>query len=287
MFFKIDKKTFFRKFMAVLIGDAISAVGLVFFLKPNHMIAGGIEGISVLIEYLTQIPLGLLIVLFNLPILALAIFLLDRDFAFFSVVSIFTMSGYVTLYEYILPNFAITNNIVLACIYGGLFKGIGVGLQFRNGASTGGLDIIAAIMKRYYNISIGNVLLGLNFFIIGFSAFIFNIDKALYTFVALAITYRIIDIVQMGVGKQKQVIIVSKKDNEIAKQIQDITKRGVTYLSGEGAYEHYNFKVMYIVCKPRELVTIKKIALELDPEVFITISDTSEIVGKGFRKIEI
>ena len=229
----------------------------------------------------------MLILVFNLPILVLAIFLLDRDFAFFSVISIFTLSGYVTLYEYILPGFSVTQNVVLACIYGGLFRGIGVGIQFRNGASTGGLDIIAAIMKKYYNISIGKVLMAINFFIIGFSAFIFDVDKALYTFVALAITYKIIDIVQMGVGKQKQVIIISKNDKEIAKEIQEEIRRGVTYLEGEGAYEHHKFKVMYIVCKPRELVTIKKIALDLDPHVFLTISDTSEIVGKGFRKIEI
>lgn len=286
--FKIDKRNFKRKLGAVLIGDAISAFGLVFFLKPNHMIAGGIEGISVLIEYLTGFPLGLLVLLFNLPLLVLSVFLLDKEFSIFSIISIFVLSGYISLYELIIPKgFAITDNVVLACVYGGLLRGIGIGLLFRNGASTGGLDIVAAIMKTYYNMALGNVMIALNCFIIGLSAIIFDVDRALYTFIALMMTYKIIDRVQMGVGKQKQVFIISEHEIEIAENIQKQLSRGVTFLRGEGAYKHHQMRIMYVVCTPRELVYVKKIVEKIDANAFVTISDTSEIVGKGFRKIEI
>lgn len=285
---KINKRTFIRKLLSVLIGDCISALGLVYFLKPNQMIAGGIEGISVIVEHLTGIPLGLLVFTLNLPLLILGVFLLDKEFSFFTTISIFVLSGYISLFEFLMPdNYAVTHNVVLACIYGGVLRGIGAGILFRNGTSGGGIDIIGAITKRYYNISIGNMLMFLNCIIIGVSAYIYSIDRALFTLVALFICYQVIDRLQMGVGKQKQVIIISDIGEQIAHIIQNDIARGVTYFSGEGAYEKNKFKILYVVCTPRELVKVKNIVKENDDKAFLTVSDTSEIEGRGFRKIEI
>lgn len=285
---RIDKKTFLRKLLSVLVGDCISAFALVFFLKPNQMIAGGIEGLSVIIEHLTNIPLGLLVLILNLPLLLVGIFLLDKEFSFFSAVSIFVLSGYISIFEYFKPvDYTITSNIVLACLYGGMIRGIGAGILFRNGTSAGGLDIVGAIMKKHYNISIGNMLLLLNCFIIGISAKIYSVDRALFTLIALFISYQVIDRLQMGVGKQKQVFIISDKSKEIAQKIQEEVVRGVTFLEGEGAYENHKFKILYVVCTPRELVLVKNIVKEIDAKSFLTVSDTSEIQGRGFRKIEI
>lgn len=288
MNFKINRKTFLRKLSSVLVGDAISAFALVFLLKPNQMISGGIEGISIIIENITGLNLGLLVLILNLPLLILGIFLLDKEFTFFSAISIFVLSSYISFFEFLKPvDFALTNNIVLAALYGGVIRGIGAGILFRNGTSAGGLDIVGAIMKKHYNIAIGNMLLILNLFIIGVSALIFTIDRALFTLVALFISYRVIDKIQMGVGQQKQVFIVSNKSEEIAHLIQEKVERGVTFLEGEGAYENKKFKILYVVCSPRELVQIKNIVREVDKKSFLTVTDTSEIQGRGFRRIEI
>lgn len=285
---RINRKTFLRKLLSVLVGDCISAFALVFLLKPNQMIAGGIEGLSVIIEHVTGIPLGLLVLILNLPLLLVGIFLLDKEFSFFSAISIFVLSGYISLFEYIIPEgFAITNNIVLACLYGGVIRGTGAGILFRNGTSAGGLDVVGAIMKKHYNISIGNMLLVLNIFIIGLSAKIYSVDRALFTLIALFISYQVIDKIQMGVGKQKQVFIISEESEKIAEVIQKDVVRGVTFLEGEGAYENHKFKILYVVCTPRELVKIKNIVKEIDEKSFLTVSDTSEIEGRGFRRIEI
>ena len=285
---RIDRKTFLRKLLSVLVGDAISAFALVFFLKPNQMIAGGIEGLSVIIEHLTGIPLGLLVLVLNLPLLIVGIFLLDKEFSFFTAISIFVLSGYISLFEFLKPeDLAITKNIVLACLYGGCIRGVGAGILFRNGTSAGGLDIVGAIMKKHFNISIGNMLLILNCFIVGVSAFIYSVDRALFTLVALFISYQVIDKLQLGVGRQKQVLVISEKSQEISNKIQSDVLRGVTFLDGEGAYENHKFKILYIICTSRELVKVKNIVKEIDPQSFLTVSDTSEIQGQGFRKIEI
>ena len=286
--FKMNKKEFMRKLFSIIIGDGLAAFALVFFFKPNQMISAGVDGLSVMIEYLTGIPLGLLILLFNIPLMILALKFLDLEFSVFTIISIFALSGSITLFEYIKPEgFAMTNEVVLASVYGGIIKGIGAGIVFKSKACSGGFDIVAAIIKKYYNIAIGNVLFLINLFIVGISAFVYSPDRAMYTLIALGISFKIVDIIQQNVGKQKQVFIISSKNKEIAHEIQEQTTRGVTFLDGEGAYESRDLQVIYLICSARELVKVKNIVEGEDEKAFIAVSDTAEIQGRGFKSIAI
>lgn len=286
--FNFDKKEVVGKFLSIIIGDSLIAASIVFFLKPNLMVSSGVNGIAIMIEYLFGLPLGLLIFLLNVPLMFLSIKFLDKEFSIFTVFSIFISSVAVSLFESLAPKgFAVTNEIMLAAIYGGIVKGLGVGILFKNNASSGGFDILAAIFKKKYNIAIGEVLLLVNFFIIGASAFIYTPDKAMYTLISLALSFKIGDIIQTKVGRQKQVFIISEKNEEIAHLIQEKVARGITYLDGEGGYENKDVKVIYLICTSRELIQVKKLVEREDKKAFIAISDTAEISGRGFEKIAI
>lgn len=286
--FSFDRKEVIGKFLSIIIGDSLIAASIVFFLKPNLMISSGVNGIAIMIEYLFGIPLGLLIFLLNIPLMLLSIKYLDKEFSIFTIFSIFISSVAVSFFERIIPDgFAATKEIMLAAIYGGVVKGLGIGILFKNNASSGGLDILAAIFKKKYNIALGQVLLFVNCLIIGASAFIYSPDKAMYTLIALAIAFKIGDIIQTKVGKQKQVFIISKENEKIAHLIQEKVSRGITYLDGEGGYENKDVKVIYLICTPRELIQVKNLIEKEDKKAFIAISDTAEISGRGFEKIVI
>lgn len=285
---KTNKKDFLKKIPVIILGDALAAFALVFFFKPNQMISAGVDGLSVMIEYLTGIPLGLLILMFNIPLLIMAVKLLDMEFSILTVISVIALSGSITFFEYIKPDdFAFTHEVMLACVYGGIVKGIGAGIVFKRNACSGGFDIIAAIMKKYFNIAIGNMLLVINLFIVSLSAFVYSPDRAMYTLMALGLSFKIVDLIQARVGHQKQIFIISEKNTDIAKKIQSKIERGVTYLDGSGAYKNHDVKVIYLICTSRELIQVKNIVKSEDDKAFIAVSDTAEIDGRGFKKIAI
>ncbi len=282
------RRTMLRKFIAIAVGDFVSAFALVHLLKAHQMLAGGVNGISIIVEHVTGIPVGTMILLLNLPLIVLGLIYLNKQFMFFTIISIFLYSGYVTLFTKMFPpDFYITHDVLLAAIFGGVITGIGSGINFRNGTSTGGFDIVGAIMKKKFNLSIGNVLLFCNFFIVMTSAYYFSIDKALYTILSMAVTYTILDRIQLGVGKQKQIFIISKEHEKIAEIIQFKLDRGVTYVEGEGAWSGDREKIIYCIATARQVVRIRQYVDEIDPKAFMAVSDTVEIHGKGFKKMEI
>lgn len=285
---KIFKQTFISKFFAVLIGCLFVTISFVLVLRPNHMISGGVNGISVLIESVTGIKLSLLVLVLNLPLLIIGLIMLSKEFIFFTILSTLFTTFYVYVLTGIFPHdFAITKDPFLACVIGGILSGVGNGITFRYGTSTGGFDIIGAIAKKYYNINIGTGLLALNGAVIGASAYIFSIDRALYTLVAYIIAYSLVDKIHLGVGKQKQILIISSKYEEITDMIQHKISRGVTLIDAEGAYKHKKLKLIYCIATPLQLVKIKNFIKAIDPHAFVTVCETVEIQGSGFKKIEI
>ena len=285
---EFKKKEFVGKILSILFANALTAFALVFFIKPLQMISGGVNGIAIIIEYLTSIPLGLLVFILNIPLIIISVKLLDREFSLYTIISIFSLSAIISIFEGIKPSgFMMTNDIILGCIYGGVIRGIGSGILFKNNSSSGGFDIIAASIKKYYNISIGRVSLLVNLVIVGISAFIFTPNKAMYTLISLAISYKISDLIQLNVGKQKQVFIISSKNEIIAKSIQEKLSRGITYFEGKGGYENKDVQVIYLICSARELVQVKDLIEEKDKKAFVAVSDTAEIKGRGFKEIVI
>lgn len=282
-----NRRNILRKFYSVIIGNFLCAAALLLFLRPGEMIGGGIGGISVLLNAVTGIPVGLTVFLLNLPLIVLGLFYLDRSFIFFSTVSIFLFSGYLSLFEVLSTRITVTQDVLLSCIFGGVINGLGMGIMFRNGTCQGGLDIVAAFCRKKWGIQIGSALLTVNGIIITISARIYSLDRALYTLVALFVAYQVLDKIQMGVGRQKQVFILSDHDEEITRYIQQRLHRGVTYLKGMGAYSHHPIKVIYCITSTQQFVQLRRNVKNIDPDAFIAVSETVEVQGRGFKKMEV
>lgn len=283
----IFSKTFQRKLLSVIVCTLIVSFSIVYIIKPNLLISGGLTGLSILTSNVTGISLPLLIFILNIPTSVLSFFFLDRDFTFFSTLSILLLSVFSSFYQKILPGFYLTKEPILACIFGGLLNGIGMGIAFRNGTSTGGLDIVAAILKKKFNISIGSVLMGINFIIVSSLGYFFSIDKVLFTLILMFINYNVVDKIQLGVGKQKQVLAISEKNEEIAREIYKEVHRGATYIKGITSYKKKDVYILYVVCSSKQLVKIRQIIKEIDPDAFVAVSDTSEILGNGFKELSV
>lgn len=283
----IFSKTFGRKLLSVIICNLITAFSITYIIKPNLLISGGLTGLSILTSNVTGISLPLLVFFLNIPTSFLSLFFLDRDFTFFSTLAIFLLSLFISFYEKLMPGFFLTKEPILACIFGGLLNGIGAGIAFRSGTSTGGLDIIAAILKKNFNITIGNVLMGINFIIVSCLGYLYSIDKVLFTLILMFINYSVIDRIQLGVGKQKQVLIISDCNEEIAREIHEETNRGATYIKGITSYMKKDVHILYVVCSSRQLVKVRQIIKRKDPGAFVTVSETSEILGNGFKELSI
>lgn len=283
----IFSKTFQRKLLSVIVCTLIVSFSIVYIIKPNLLISGGLTGLSILTSNVTGISLPLLIFILNIPTSVLSFFFLDRDFTFFSTLSILLLSIFASFYQKILPGFYLTKEPILACIFGGLLNGIGMGIAFRNGTSTGGLDIVAAILKKKFNITIGSVLMGINFIIVSSLGYFFSIDKVLFTLILMFINYNVVDKIQLGVGKQKQVLAISEKNEEIAREIYKEVHRGATYIKGVTSYKKKDVYILYVVCSSKQLVKLRQIIKEIDPDAFVSVSDTSEILGNGFKELSV
>ncbi|MGF0096622.1 YitT family protein [Peptoniphilus sp. SGI.035] len=283
----IFSKTFGRKLLSVIVCNIILAFSIVYIIKPNLLISGGLTGTSILISNVTGLSLPMLIFLLNIPTSILSMFFLDRDFTFFSTLSILLLSLFASFYQKIAPDFYLTKEPILACVFGGILNGTGMGIAFRNGTSTGGLDIVAAILKKKFNITIGSVLMGINFIIVSSLGYFFTFDKVLFTLILMFINYNVVDKIQLGVGKQKQILIISEKNEEIAKEIHKEIHRGSTFINGVTSYKRKDVYILYVVCSSRQLVKVRQIIKEYDPEAFVSVSDTSEILGNGFKELSV
>lgn len=279
---------FIKKIFFIIIACLLSSVAVNAFFVPNKMLSGGVSGIAILIQYITEgnIPSGVSLFIINIPVFLLAFKRVDKEFAIMSFISMLILSFTLTFTRGI-TKYLIVDDILLAAIFGGILNGIGMGILFRNRASQGGLDIIAVIIRRKYNLNIGTGLMFLNTFIILFSSLLFGYRPALYTLISLFVGYKVLDNVRTGLNIMKNVIIISDKEEEIAERIIAKLGRGVTFLEGQGAYTHKDKKIIYTIVTSTEVAKIKEIVDELDPFAFITINEVVEVVGRGFKDIDI
>lgn len=272
------------KLVTILLGNFICAFAFNALLIPNQLLSGGVTGIAIMLHYIIDLPLGLMIFLLNLPIFMVGAKIIDKKFVFYSFISMVTFS---ILMEVTMGvnQFIEINDILIESIIGGLLLGIGMGMMFRNRVSQGGMDIIAVILKKKLNIEIRTVLMGSNLVIIGFSSVLFGIRPAMYTLIALFISYQIVDKVQQGLDTKKTVIIVSSQPQRVADAILVKLHRGATFLNGEGAFNKDNKKIIYCTVTSTQVAKLKELVDEMDPEAFITINDVKEVKGRGFKSM--
>lgn len=272
------------KLVAIFLGNFICAFAFNGLLIPNQLLSGGVTGIAIMLHYVIDLPVGLIIFLLNLPIFIVGAKLIDKKFVFYSFFSMVTLSTLMELTKGVNQYIEI-NDILIETIIGGVLLGIGMGMMFRNKVTQGGTDIIAAILKKKLNIELGTVLMGTNLVIIGFSSVLFGIRPAMYTLIALFISYQIVDKVQQGLDTKKTVFIISSQPQELADAIIVKLHRGATFLNGEGAFNKDNKKIIYCTVTSTQVGKLKEIIDEMDPEAFITINDVKEVKGRGFKSI--
>jgi uncharacterized membrane-anchored protein YitT (DUF2179 family) len=260
-----------------MIGAALVSIGLEIFLLPNNVIDGGITGISIIASHLTGISLGVFIVMLNLPFVIIGYKQIGKTFALSTIFGVICFAIGVSILH---PVPGITQDILLATIFGGIIMGAGVGLIIRNGGSLDGTEITAIILEKRSPFSVGEIVMFFNFFILGSSGFIFGWDRAMYSLIAYFIAFKTIDITVEGLNELKAVIIVSDKNKDISEAIMARLGRGITILDGKGGYTGNKTNVIYVVLSRLEITKLKDIVNGFDEEALITITS---VEGKGKR----
>lgn len=266
--------------LAIIIGTAIMGFGINAFNIPNNLAEGGITGISILIKLLMpNVDQGIVYFILNIPLFFLGWKVLGRAAFIYTIIGTVSLSVSLSLFEGVLQ-LPMTDRL-LASLYAGVTMGAGLGLIFRYGGTTGGVDIIARLLQKYFGISMGRTLFFGDILVIGASLYYLSIESAMYTLVAVFLAARVIDFFQDGAYAGKALTIVSDHAEEIAKQILELG-RGVTILSGKGAYSGVDKQVVYVVVSRNEVVRFKTIVQGVDPHAFVVVNEVHEVLGEGF-----
>jgi uncharacterized membrane-anchored protein YitT (DUF2179 family) len=280
----MTKSKFIQRMLLITFGATLMAVGLEIFLVPNHVIDGGIVGISIILSYLTGWKLGLFIFILNIPFFFIGYKQIGKTFAISTLYGILVLSIATTLLH---PVPAFTADILLASVFGGIILGIGVGIVIRYGGSLDGTEILAILANKKLPFSVGEIIMFFNIFILGSAGFVFSWDRAMYSIIAYFVAFKTIDITITGLDESKSVWIISDNAKEIGEVIMNRLGRGVTYLHGEGAYSGDEKKVIFCVINRLEEAKLKEIVTENDKSAFLAVADIAEVRGGRFKKRDI
>lgn len=281
---RMTKSSILRRGVFLFIGAALMAVGLEIFLVPNRIIDGGITGISIILSYLTHIQVGIFLTLLNIPFLFIGYKMIGKTFALSTLFAILVMSIGTALLH---PVHELTNDPLLAAVFGGIILGIGVGMVIRFGGSLDGTEIIAILVSKKIPFSVGEIVMFFNVFILGSAGFVYSWDRAMYSLIAYFIAYKMIDVTIEGFDESKSVWIISDRFRQIGEAILDRLGRGVTYLEGEGGFSGDNKKVIFCVITRLEEAKLKSIVDELDPSAFLAVGNIHDVKGGRFKKKDI
>lgn len=275
------RRKLFFKYLFLFIGSILAAVGLEIFLIPNNIIDGGVVGISIILSYLTKIPLGVFILCLNIPFLILGYKHIGKTFVISTLFAIVSLSVWVTVLH---PIPGLTEDLLLASVFGGIILGVGVGLIIRYGGSLDGTEIIAIILDKRTGFSVGEIVMFFNIFILSGAGLVFGWNKAMYSLIAYFIAFKMIDVTIEGLEETKAAVIVSEKSEIIAEKVMARLGRGVTLLSGKGGYTGEEKMVLYLVVTRLEIAKLKVIIDEIDENAFVTISEVHEVMGGRIKK---
>lgn len=282
----IRRKSLEHKLMqyaGVALGCLIASCSINLFLVPSHLLTGGATGIAIIFYYLAGLPIGLQTFLYNIPLLIAAWKLMGREYTIDIIIGTTIFSFCLDATRF-LNGYAPLDDVMLAAIFGGVFNGIGYGIVFRMDGSTGGFDIIGAIVKKYYALHMGGVIFAFNCMIMVVAGFLFGAAPAMFTLIMMFINATVTDKVIAGFNSRKAVLIVSEKAEQIAEDIILELGRGVTFLHGQGAFTHKERDVVFVAVTLTQVAKIKFITNDIDPNAFMIIMSASEVMGKGFSK---
>ncbi|MEK5206290.1 Uncharacterized membrane-anchored protein YitT, contains DUF161 and DUF2179 domains [Psychrobacillus psychrotolerans] len=270
-----------KDYVYVIIGAAIIAIAFNVFLLPNQVASGGVSGISTILKGVFGWAPGLVQYAFNIPLFIAGLIFLGAKFGIKSFVGTLVLPAVVLLTAAWEPW---TMNPLLGALFGGISVGLGLGIVFRGGASTGGTDLAAQIITKYTGFSLGTSVLLIDGLIVLSAAFVFDIERALYALIALFVTTKTIDLVQLGFSQSKMIYIITNKQDEIRDAIYTEIDRGVTKLPAYGGYTNVERPILMVVAYQTEFTKLKHIIKTIDPAAFVIVSDAYEVLGEGFKR---
>ena len=272
--------------VACVFGSALVAAGLVLFTIPNDIAPGGVSGLATALAYVSPVSVGLWTLLLNIPLIALAWWKLGFHPLAKTIVTTLMLSGFIELFTRILPPYS--NNVLLASVLGGVLCGVGMGVIFVRGATTGGTDLISLMLNRAFpNISVGSLLLIVDATVVVFAVCVFrNIEVALYSIVTIFVTSRTIDAIMQGVDHAKVIYIVTERADDILSLLAEALGHGVTILQGRGGYTRRDKHVLMLVVRRNSFAQTLKSIKQIDKEAFIFVTDATEVHGEGFKPME-
>ena len=280
---KIKIKELIKEGLGTLLGAIIMAMGTSLFLLPNQLSSGGFAGIATILYYLLKIPMGTTVLACNIPIFLLAGHRLGKSFFVKSLLGTVSFSIFIDLFDKLTP---LTTDRFLACIYGGIVIGLGTAVILKSNSSTGGSDLISFIARSYRpNLRMSNIIIIIDTVIVALNVIFFKeIEIGLYSAISIYLMGKIIDIVFEGIYFTKLLIIISDKNEEIAKEIGEKISKGTTGLYGKGMYTNQEKLVLMCAASRGDVARVKQVARDIDSNSFIIIANAREVVGLGFKK---
>ena len=276
-----------KSILTIIFGAAIYAFGLTYFVVPHHLFEGGATGITLITYYLFNIPISVMNLIINIPLFILAWKIFGAKTLYSSLLGTISLSIWLAIFEKIPLSFNLERDLVIVALVAGVLLGLGLGIIFNAGGTTGGTDIVARILNKYTNISVGKLLFALDFLILMLILIIFQ-DLRLVTYTLLFdfIVSRVIDLIGEGGYAGKGFMIITQKPMEVADKINEDLGRGVTFISGQGYYSQKDLKIIYCIVARNEMIKMKELIHTIDPKAFITITEAHEILGEGFTFVK-
>lgn len=271
-----------RDLVMVALGTAIYAFGFVYFNMANHLAEGGVAGITLIVHHLLGIDPAYSTILINLPLFIIGARVLGRKSIALSVYGTLTMSFFIWLWQRVPLVIDLGGDLLIAALLAGLCAGVGSGVTFRYGGTTGGTDIVARVLEKTKGLQLGQVLLGVDLLVLLASLTYINIQNMMYTLIASFVFSQVVNLIEHGGYQIRGLLIVSDAAPAIAQRILVELDRGVTYLEGEGAFSGRSKKVMYVALNPSEVREAKVIIAQLDPDAFVSVLNVEEVISSDF-----
>lgn len=277
---KINK--FLLEMVVLTIGLILLGFGVSLFLIPMKIVSGGITGLSIIIYYVFKFPVGMTMLIINLPLLIVGIIILGKNHSIKTVYGIFGLSIAIDTINYLFKDIAITDNMLLAAIYSGILCGAGLGLIMRVGGSTGGTVTIAQIITKQFKIPSGYALMITDFLVLIIASFIFGIEPVLYSIITIFVTGKVINVCMQGLNNSKLFFVISDEHKNISELMNEKSISGGTTFDAKGMYQKDNKNVIISVIRNSEAPKLRKLINEIDSKAFVIISDAYEVMGEGF-----
>ena len=281
------KRKDFKSYLIITFGIILVAISVEYFFAPNNLAAGGVTGAAIVVNAIfPKLSVGLLTLIMNVALFAVAFMFIDGNFGVKTIYASLGLSVILWAIEKMLNPVAMTNDVMMATIFGTIISAIGMAFVFNENASTGGTDILAKILNKFFHLDIGKSLLVVDFVITFASALVFGIDLGLYAILSVILLGILVDRFIEGFNACKSIFIISEKNKEISQFVMNELDRGCTFLKGEGAYTNNETKVLYAVVSRNQFIKLKNYIKKIDHKAFIAVGEVHEVLGEGFKDIK-